>query len=60
LKLFCISYGIGSEIYYMGKAFETAFNEQWINKPILQDKQKEKLRRERNDDDTDNGKLYCS
>jgi hypothetical protein len=44
----------------MGKAFETAFNEQWINKPILQDKQKEKLRRERNDDDTDNGKLYCS
>jgi hypothetical protein len=55
----CFAYNnIGSEIYYMGKALETAFNERWINKPILQDKQKEKLRRVRNDDGTDNGKLY--
>jgi hypothetical protein len=38
----------------MGKALETAFKEQWMKKSILQVKQKEELRRVRNDDDTDN------
>jgi hypothetical protein len=37
----CFTYNDVGEIYYLGKALESVFNNKWIKRPISQTKQKE-------------------